>query len=492
MAYPVRSARSTLAALAGAALLASPAPAPAQSEAWSRMAGEDLEAAYAFIEETHPGAVPARGDATFLRQLRTGRAEALALARSARTFGGYRAALERFAAAFEDPHLATASWVQPDRFWPGFLISSRRGGWKVVGGAPDAPQAGAELISCDGKAPDALAAAALAPFVSAWAVSAQRMRSSSSLLLDSGNPHQPRLQACDFRSADGKIVTYRLDWRRIGSRDLERQFAKLGPVASEDLGLRPFEGGWWIRLGTLSASAALPLMKQVEARQAELRAAPFVVVDVRGNGGGASFISDRIAEVIYGTGRVDSALYPGNAVEPQKVIWRASPTTLKTADAYVERARRIGPDHPLALGMAAQRDSIKAALTAGRALAEAPAAIDPNAALRKRDRVKRPPRVILVTDRICFSSCLQAARLFRDLGATHAGQETNANTHYSNVITTELPSGLSNFTSLQAYSTYVPRQLGPYTPAIAFEVDLADDKAVEEEVRKLIAAKSRR
>jgi hypothetical protein len=490
MAYPVRSARSALAALAGAALLVSPAPAPAQSEAWSRMAEEDLEAAYAFIEETHPGAVPARGDSTFLRQLRTGRAEAQALARSARTFGGYRAALERFAAAFDDPHLATASWVEPDRFWPGFLISSRRGGWKVVaGGAPDTPDAGAELISCDGKTPDALAAAALAPFVSAWSVSAQRMRSSSSLLLDSGNPHRPRLQACDFRNADGKIATHRLGWRRIGSRDLDRQFAKLGPVASEDLGLRPFEGGWWIRLGTLSASAALPLMKQVEARQAELRAAPFVVVDVRGNGGGASFISDRIAEVIYGTGRVDSALYPGNAVEPQKVIWRASPTTLKTADAYVERARRIGPDHPLALGMAAQRSSIKAALEAGRPLAEAPAAIDPNAALRKRDRVKRPPRVVLVTDRICFSSCLQAARLFRDLGATQVGQETNANTHYSNVITTALPSGLSNFTSLQAYSTYVPRQLGPYTPAIPFDVDLADDRAVEAEVRKLIAAR---
>jgi hypothetical protein len=139
--------------------------------------------------------------------------------------------------------------------------------------------------------------------------------------------------------------------------------------------------------------------------------------------------------------------------------------------------------------MAAQRNSIKAALEAGRPLAEAPAAIDPNAALRKRDRVKRPPRVVLVTDRICFSSCLQAARLFRDLGATQVGQETNANTHYSNVITTALPSGLSNFTSLQAYSTYVPRQLGPYTPAIPFDVDLADDRAVEAEVRKLIAAR---
>jgi hypothetical protein len=490
MANPGHSA---LTGLAAAALLAASSEASAQSEAWSRMAEDDLRAAHAFIEETHPGAVAARGDATFLQQLRAGLAEARAMARSARTFGGYRAALERFAAAFDDPHIATASWVQPDRLWPGFLISSRRGGWKVVGGGEaDTPETGAELISCDGKSPDSLAAERLGPFTPAWAVSAQRIKTSTSLLLDGGNPHQPRLQACDFRSPDGRTATHRLNWRRIGSGDLARQFVKLGPSASEEVALRPFEGGWWIRLGTLSA-AALPLMKQVEERQSELRAAPFLVVDLRGNGGGASFISDRIAEVIYGAGRVDAAVYPKGATEPQKVVWRASPTTLSTAEAYVERARRIATaDHPLALGMTAQRDSIKAALEAGRPLAEAPAAIGADAAERKRDRVRRPPRVILVTDRICFSSCLQAARLFRDLRATHVGQETNANTHYSNVITTDLPSGLSSFTSLQAYSTYVPRQLGPYTPTIAFRSDLADDRAVEEEVRKLIAPGARK
>jgi hypothetical protein len=313
------------------------------------------------------------------------------------------------------------------------------------------------------------------------------MKSSSSLLIDSGNPHQARVRECDFRSADGRIATHRLSWRRIRASDLAKQFEKLGPRVSEEVALRPFDGGWWIRLGTQSA-AALPLMKEVEARQAELRRAPFIVVDLRGNGGGASFISDRIAEVIFGKARVDSALYPKGAVEPQKVIWRASATTLRTADAYVERASRLGPDHPLALGMRAQRDSIDAALRRGSPLAEAPAAIDPAARSRRLDRVRRPARVVLVTDRFCFSSCLEAARLFRGLGATHVGQETSANTRYSNVITTDLPSGLSTFSSLQAYSTYVPRQLGPYAPTISFKVDLADDDAVEQEVRKLIAA----
>jgi hypothetical protein len=491
----VRSAGGAFVAVAGAvfaALAGYTPPALAQSEAWSRMAQEDLEAARAFIEETHPGAVPAGGDATFLGQLRDGYAQARSMARSARTFGGYRAALDRFAAAFDDPHIASSTWVRPDHFWPGFLISSRSGGWKVVaGGKADSPEAGAELISCDGKSPDALAAAALAPFTPAWAVSAQRMKASSSLLLDSGNPHQPRPQACQFRLPDGKTSMHRLDWRRIGSGDLAKQFARLGPFASQETALRPFEGGWWIRLGTQSG-AAFPLMKQVEARQADLRRAPLIVLDLRGNDGGASFISDRIAEVIFGTARVDSAARPKGAREPQKMIWRASPTTLRTAEGYVERAARLfTPDHPGVLGMTAQRDAIKAALERGVPLAEGPVTIDAAARLRSRDRPRRPPNVILITDRICFSSCLQAARLFRDLGSTHVGQETSANTHYSNYIVTDLPSGLSSFSSLQAYSSYVPRQLGPYTPAIPLKVDLADDGAVEEEVRKLIAATGR-
>jgi hypothetical protein len=474
------------------AALAASTPLPAQADGWSRLAEEDLAAARAFIEETHPGAVPEGGDAVFAGQLNKGYAEASELARQARTFGGYRAAITRFAAAFDDPHIASATWAEPDSFWPGFLVSSRRGGWKVVpGGLPDAPAAGAELVSCDGKSPDALAAAGLGPFTASWQVAAQRVRHSSSLLLDSGNPHQPRPQNCDFRAADGSTVTRKLNWRRIGSGDLARQFEKLGPFVSQEVGLRAYEGGWWIRLGTLS-QAALPLMKEAEGRQTEMRAAPFVVIDLRGNSGGASLISDRIAEVIHGTVRVDKATYPKGSTETQKVVWRASARTLRTAEAYVERAARlVGPDHPVALGMAAQRDAIRAAVERGSALAEAPAAIDTNAALRKRDVVKKPPRVILITDRICFSSCLQAARLFRDLGALHVGQETNANTRYSNAVTTDLPSGLSNFTSLQAYWTYVPMRLGPYRPSLTLDVDLADDAAVEAEVRRLITGARR-
>lgn len=99
---------------------------------------------------------------------------------------------------------------------------------------------------------------------------------------------------------------------------------------------------------------------------------------------------------------------------------------------------------------------------------------------------------MLVTDRSCFSSCLQAASLFRALGALHVGEETNANTNYSNVISIRLPSELSTFSSMHAYSTWTPARLGPYRPARRLEADLGDDAAVQEEVGRLLAARAGR
>ncbi len=77
--------------------------------------------------------------------------------------------------------------------------------------------------------------------------------------------------------------------------------------------------------------------------------------------------------------------------------------------------------------------------------------------------------MILLTDRHCFSSCLLGVRLFRALGAEHVGEETRANTRYSDLRTIELPSGLSNFSTMQSFSTWLPMEIGPYSPHLRFD-----------------------
>lgn len=468
-------------------LLAAAAPvASAETPVWSRMAEVDLAAAYRFLAENHPGAVPATGDTDFVAALGRGREEAGKVASLARNYGGYRAALQRFAAEFRDAHISSAAAFPVPQRWPGFIVSPGGGAWRVIARADEqAPALGSLLLSCDGGAPDAFAEARLAPFTSDWSVESQRLRASARLLVDSGNPSHPPLAQCEFRAPGGDPIQHRLVWRQLAPADWAKHMGAALPEAEEELYLRPFDDGYWVRLGTLSA-AAYPIVRQAEAQRAALRAAPFVVVDLRSNSGGASIFTDKLAYAIYGTRAVRAARKKAGR-GPDLMIWRATEASRNEADSYVKRAGPLGPDDPYLLGLSAQRDSIAKAIEAGSPLASAPIEVE-RTRPTSSDRVRKPPRVFLITDRRCFSSCLVGVKLFRDLGAVHMGEETNANTHYSNLRTVELPSGLSTFSTLQAYMPALPRKVGPFAPAIPL-TGLADDARLRQEVRKAVAGR---
>ena len=461
-------------------------PAAAQTDAWSRMAQDDLDAAYQLLLYSHPGAAPEVGDTGFVAALRTGREEAIKLVRQARTYGAYRAALQRFAAEFKDAHISSGAAFPLQQRWPGFIVADREDAWEVIARADEtSPPVGSRLISCDGQTPRQLAERRLAPFSAGWAVRSQRLGASAGLLLNSGNPLHPALTSCTFTGQAGETIEHRLAWRRLGQDEWRKQMENVVHRAPEELYVRPFDEGYWVRLGTLSGKA-FPLIQQVEAQRAAIRAAPYVVVDLRANGGGASVITDKLARAIYGAGAVHRAQRKG-APGPNDMVWRASPRALGYADATLKRYAGVaGPADPGLLGLQAQREALAKALATGTPIARAP--IDSYVSGRPpTDIVKKPPRVIVVTDRYCFSSCLTGLHLFRQLGAVHVGEETNANTHYSNMVTVELPSGLSTFSTLQAYMPALPRQLGPYFPAVPLRVDLADDGALQQSVRQLLA-----
>jgi hypothetical protein len=366
------------------------------------------------------------------------------------------------------------------------VVALTNDGWKViVRGGDDAPPLGATLLSCDGRSPDVLAKERLAPFTGSWAVHAERIKFSTSLLQDLGNPQQPRLERCDFSGGDGRTA-HQLRWRPISQGEIGRQIAAARPFPSEEVWLRPFEQGYWIRLGT-SGGAAVPVLAEAQRQEAALRAAPFVVLDLRGNAGGASYFTDELAKRIYGSAPVAEARRPRRTAQPETIVWRASQPSLQRIEEYIQRGTRlVSADHPMMLGLLAQREALRQSLASGAPLARAPAEVQRAEAPEQRDRVRRPPRVILLTDRHCFSSCLLGVRLFRALGAEHVGEETRANTRYSDLRTIDLPSGLSNFSTMQSFSTWLPIELGPYSPALRFDGDLVDDAAVQAWVSEVL------
>ena len=117
-------------------------------------------------------------------------------------------------------------------------------------------------------------------------------------------------------------------WQALTRQDAEAGLAMIEqnhPGARPEVGDRVFLrrlGGYWIALETLGERAEA-VATQVGGMQAQLRAAPLVVLDLRGNGGGNSDYSDRIAKVLAGKVAVDRLLSGERDCQGQ--FWRASP-----------------------------------------------------------------------------------------------------------------------------------------------------------------------
>jgi hypothetical protein len=92
-------------------------------------------------------------------------------------------------------------------------------------------------------------------------------------------------------------------------------------------------------------------------------------------------------------------------------------------------------------------------------------------------------QLILLTDNLCFSSCLSVTDDFRSLGALHVGQPTDAATHFLEVREQYLPSGYSLFSTLESVDPTAPSQIGPFEPALTYNGDISDTAALEAWVR---------
>lgn len=134
---------------------------------------------------------------------------------------------------------------------------------------------------------------------------------------------------------------------------------------------------------------------------------------------------------------------------------------------------------------------VRAALAKGRAFSGPIGCQTP-----ARPAVKQQPpsllkgRLILLTDNVCFSSCLAVTEEFRRLGAFHVGQTTDAATWYVDVREQYLPSGYSMFSTLQAISGD-SKEVGPFAPSLTYDGDIADTAALEQWISGTVVSRLR-
>ena len=450
---------------------------PAPTDFWRHSAEIDIEAAYQMLLADHPGATPEVGDNVFRATLERSHAVAAARAQQVESYEGYVATLAAFANAFGDKHVRSSPTLQlarPD--WAGVILAKRGDRWVVADEQALSPAdslLGARLVSCDGRTPDDWGKQVLGGFRADWSVEAQQEQSAPWLLVNEGNPFVPRPVSCAFDKG-GAVRDVRLDWRPISRGSLTLRFAKANNFGAAGYGVRQAGGGYWIALQGLEDARAVAVVDAVRAQAAAMRNAPFVILDLRGNGGGSSEFGRQIAEQLFGQAYVNAKLGAPDA--PCGSAWRVSPANLRELEHDRVVLADRGPEFLKILDnlLAQARDAAKAGkpfsgpvtcpTTAGRASALAPSF---------------KGRLFLVTDGLCFSSCLEVVDDFRHLGAVQLGRTTDANTHYAEVSDRPMPSGLSTFSTLMAIDVSEPPRIGPFEPQQVFDGDIADTTAVQ-------------
>lgn len=450
---------------------------------WGPVTVQDVEAAYRLLRDNHPGAAPELHDLAFQNRLKLAHELALKRARTVTSYQGYCAVLAGFATAMGDKHIwSRPTFVVNIPSWPNFIVSKRGDAW-IVSDADPAQSAliGASLISCDGEDVQELARKNLGGFRVDWTVGAQEIQSAPWLLVDEGNPFIRRPKACILEQ-NGRRQTVTLDWVRIKRDTLLPRLQKAIGAGAAGFGVRRVGEGYWIALQDLVSAQSRDVVKSVEEQETELRGATFVVLDLRGNHGGSSLIGRQIAASLLGSAAVDGRLGP--VLEPNcsgpDGAWRASDGNIKNLE-FLQTAPFVtqgGPEIKKVLETNL-RDA-RAARAQGKdfsASINCPVPPPGRAATQPSSLMKG--RLIVLTDNICFSSCLAVTDDFRTLGAFHIGQTTDAATHFVDVREQYLPSGYSLFSTLQSVDPNSSVQVGPFQPALTYNGDIADTAALE-------------
>ncbi|MCU1057316.1 hypothetical protein B9Y88_11505 [Stenotrophomonas maltophilia] len=447
----------------------------------------DLEAADAALRGSHPGVVDPHNPG-FVAQMDGALSLARSRARQVDSFAGYWWAMKGYAATFNDGHVSlnplAGAPMLPAR-WPGFLTGFEGDAQvvMVVDGRPGRPPMGARLLSCDGVDAQALAEWRVGDFNGRWNLQASRIHAGGEVLLEQGNPFVPTLHSCVFW-VDGRQSAYTLQWLPIDTATREARLADTRRSFRPANGWHTLAGGgYWITTSSFNADPATrnaqqltELLQQLTPVADALQQAPRVVLDVRGNTGGASHWSIALARLIWGPAAVD-ALRDESWAE-----WRTSEANIAQLRGFRQKLKAAHDASPELLHML---ETVTAGMARAGANGEAlwrepadapvgpmrpPAAAVPD----------RSGRVVIVADASCGSACLDALDLWRRLGALQVGVETSADSVYMDIRPQPLPSGLSRISvPMKVYRGRGRGSNEPYVPDRRYAGDMRDTQALE-------------
>lgn len=460
---------------------------PANPEEWRAAALADLASAKKLLEDNTP--IPFDKQAPHHRSwLLEGYEKARALASRAVDEHGHYFALSAYINGFQDPHIALdLTQTRPDPLWPGFIAAPQGEHAVVVSrDAEDqqAPAIGTKFLTCDGLSLEAFGRERILSFVGNEKIALSRRQTIPRIFLDRHNPFVPRASTCDFETAQGR-QTLTLKWRKVPEDAVSNKAwfealldASTGPSARWGVS-EPAMGVTWIGVPTFSSGEeTAPKLKQliadVEAKADAMRQGRAIVIDTRGNGGGNTFWSQRLAYAIFPDSALARGLLPSSKITAD---WRASAGNARFwRKTFVDYSSEFGPVTIESLGALYLAGTLWAHKDSKPPIWRFPFDPEPVASggltlkRPKSGNLPMPATVYFLSNGTCGSTCLNFADdVLMIPGVKLIGSATHADSAYMEVRNELLPSGTARLVFPQKVWRGMGRgSLEAYQPDIAY------------------------
>jgi len=478
--------------LAGLTALILATPCAASPAPWAMLTEADVEAVCENVRDIHPGmrdpqtpGFAARVDAACIAADRS--------AATATAYADWRDTLQALITSFRDGHLNLRVNVEPVRVrWPGFLIDGRNGGYVVryAAGLPtaeNAPPEGARFLGCDGEEAETLLRGRLDGRTADWSKAPERIRQAYRLFIHHRLTGEPPLKRCRFQTEKGETAV-ELEWREAPQSQLNAALAPFTRRVARGIGLEWLpDGGAWVQLGNVQDEGRLEALEaEMISSQSRLRAAPYVVFDLRGGAGGNSMWGETLASVLWGTEAVEGRRIADQSTDPAEYgkYWRASPEAVQAVRQAGDEFAERGPDMAEVAAFWREQAEVLAAKPDGDATLFMDECCRPNPAPPAASAPLYSGKAFVLTDAGCFSSSIVVMNTLKRMGAVQVGEPSGQNEVYGESIgPIQLPSGLGSYRVPVTIIRQPRSSLGGLPPDVNWTGSMEDDEGL----RALIA-----
>ena len=435
--------RFTLASMLAIVLSALPAFAHDESVVSDLRAQtkQDIIAAVAILRAHHPGMFNPY-DPGFSGKIEGAKRRALHAAKRVRTKADRQFAIAEINRTLADEHaFVQTSFDGSGGQWPGFETVWRGDALYVSYLAGEGPPVGSRLLSCDGVPAKQLIRNDVFRLDGRAAEPGQWWQRAGLFFMRGDLSSGPLPRVCRFERTTGHVEPVELHWQPYPMEQFERIMTLNRP---EPLGLSTRSNDLvWVSLPTFSPDVGgiasyQALLDQLTSERSIIDASRAIVLDLRGNKGGSSSWSRKIADALWGENAVSWAL--ANYFRETEVWYLADHANIAHFAAIAEDFHNRRMDD-IAGWAARMSESLRSARQSGERFWKEPY----GARLLARAVPQTPnnlPPVYVVVDGGCVSACLDAVDTFtRFNNVKLIGAPTSADSAYLEIRREELPSG---------------------------------------------------